>query len=156
MRRSHATRQAWLLSLRPVLPIRRILAVTAQRRHIRKDLGTSLWLLITDCSMLSTNYGPALGPSSAYSQDPRSNRGPSSPSADPVILTEPKKPQCWDHGCNGRYFSTFSNLLRHQREKSGSSTKSVCNRCGAEFTRKTARDGHLAHDKCKGGRRDRD
>ena len=61
----------------------------------------------------------------------------------------PSKPQCWDHGCNSRQLSTFSNLLRHQREKSGSSTKSVCHRCGAEFTRKTARDGHLARDKCK-------
>lgn len=68
---------------------------------------------------------------------------------EPVIVETPKKPQCWDHGCNGRQFSTFSNLLRHQREKSGTSQKSVCHRCGAEFTRKTARDGHLAHDKCK-------
>ena len=68
---------------------------------------------------------------------------------DPVVVETPSKPQCWDHGCNGRQFSTFSNLLRHQREKSGSSTKSICHRCGAEFTRKTARDGHLAHDKCK-------
>ena len=65
------------------------------------------------------------------------------------VVEAPKKPQCWDHGCNGRQFSTFSNLLRHQREKSGTSQKSVCHRCGAEFTRKTARDGHLAHDKCK-------
>ena len=60
----------------------------------------------------------------------------------------PKKPQCWEHGCEGRTFGTFSNLLRHQREKSGTSAKSTCHRCGAEFTRKTARDGHLAHDRC--------
>jgi len=58
-------------------------------------------------------------------------------------------PRCWDHGCNGRQFSTFSALLRHRREKSGHSTKSVCHRCGAEFTRKTALHGHLAQDKCK-------
>ena len=69
-------------------------------------------------------------------------------SPDPVIIETPRKPQCFDHGCNGRTFSTFSNLLRHQREKAGSSYKSVCHRCGAEFTRKTARDGHIAHDKC--------
>ncbi|KAG8527405.1 uncharacterized protein KY384_007557 [Bacidia gigantensis] len=68
---------------------------------------------------------------------------------EPVILEQPKKPQCWDHVCNGRTFSTFSNLLRHQREKSGSSSKSVCPRCGAEFTSKKARDGHMAHDECK-------
>ncbi|KAI6249789.1 putative C2H2-type zinc-finger transcription factor [Erysiphe necator] len=65
-----------------------------------------------------------------------------------VVNTRPK-PQCWEHGCNGRQFSTFSNLLRHQREKSGAAQKSSCPHCGAEFTRTTARNGHLAHDKCK-------
>jgi hypothetical protein len=57
-----------------------------------------------------------------------------------VVNSRPK-PQCWDHGCNGRQFSTFSNLLRHQREKSGASQKSTCPRCGAVFTRTTARNG---------------
>ncbi|GAB1319523.1 hypothetical protein MFIFM68171_09733 [Madurella fahalii] len=63
-----------------------------------------------------------------------------------VVHSRPK-PQCWEHGCNGRQFSTFSNLLRHQREKSGQATKAICPNCGAEFTRTTARNGH--HDKCK-------
>lgn len=62
------------------------------------------------------------------------------------------KPQCWDHGCNGRHFSTFSNLLRHQREKSGGISKPTCPKCGAEFTRTTARNGHMAHEKCKARR----
>ncbi|KAH8602666.1 hypothetical protein B0O99DRAFT_647537 [Bisporella sp. PMI_857] len=65
-----------------------------------------------------------------------------------VVHSRPK-PQCWEHGCNGRQFSTFSNLLRHQREKSGQATKSSCPNCGAEFTRTTARNGHMAHEKCK-------
>ena len=65
-----------------------------------------------------------------------------------VVQGRPK-PQCWEHGCNGRQFSTFSNLLRHQREKSGQAAKATCPNCGAEFTRTTARNGHLAHDKCK-------
>ncbi|KAG6081767.1 hypothetical protein E4U30_002992 [Claviceps sp. LM220 group G6] len=65
-----------------------------------------------------------------------------------VVQSRPK-PRCWDHGCNGRQFSTFSNLLRHQREKSGQATKATCPNCGAEFTRTTARNGHLLHDKCK-------
>ena len=90
-------------------------------------------------STSSTMYG--------YRGDRRGSGVPSN--MEPVVIEAPKKPQCWDHGCNGRQFSTFSNLLRHQREKSGTSSKSVCPRCGAEFTRKTARDGHLAHDKCK-------
>lgn len=67
----------------------------------------------------------------------------------PRILNSRPKPQCWEHGCNGRQFSTFSNLLRHQREKSGTAAKSYCPRCGAEFTRTTARNGHMAHEKCK-------
>lgn len=65
-----------------------------------------------------------------------------------VVHSRPK-PQCWEHGCNGRQFSTFSNLLRHQREKSGQAAKASCPNCGAEFTRTTARNGHMAHDKCK-------
>lgn len=65
-----------------------------------------------------------------------------------VVQSRPK-PRCWDHGCNGRQFSTFSNLLRHQREKSGQAAKATCPNCGAEFTRTTARNGHLLHDKCK-------
>lgn len=69
-----------------------------------------------------------------------------------VVQGRPK-PQCWEHGCNGRQFSTFSNLLRHQREKSGQAAKATCPNCGAEFTRTTARNGHLAHDKCKQQRR---
>ncbi|KAI9171582.1 putative C2H2-type zinc-finger transcription factor orf8 [Paramyrothecium foliicola] len=65
-----------------------------------------------------------------------------------VVQSRPK-PRCWEHGCNGRQFSTFSNLLRHQREKSGQAAKATCPNCFAEFTRTTARNGHLLHDKCK-------
>jgi hypothetical protein len=73
----------------------------------------------------------------------------SSPEGFRVLASRPK-PQCFDHGCNGRQFSTFSNLLRHQREKSGSAMKAVCPHCGTEFTRTTARNGHLWGGKCKG------
>ncbi|KIW78636.1 hypothetical protein Z517_08474 [Fonsecaea pedrosoi CBS 271.37] len=73
----------------------------------------------------------------------------SSPAEIEIMPSRPK-PQCWDHGCNGRQFSTFSNLLRHQREKSGSAVKAVCPHCGTEFTRTTARNGHMSGGKCKG------
>lgn len=66
------------------------------------------------------------------------------------VVGSRQKPQCWDHGCNGRQFSTFSNLLRHQREKSGHAQKARCPHCGTEFTRTTARNGHLYGGKCKG------
>lgn len=70
----------------------------------------------------------------------------------PRVLNSRPKPQCWEHGCNGRQFSTFSNLLRHQREKSGTASKSFCPKCHAEFTRTTAMKGHMQHDKCKARR----
>ncbi|KAJ5129671.1 uncharacterized protein N7515_005710 [Penicillium bovifimosum] len=65
------------------------------------------------------------------------------------VLSSRPRPQCWDHGCNGREFSTFSNLLRHQREKSGVVAKAECPVCGAVFTRTTARNIHVAQGKCK-------
>jgi len=74
------------------------------------------------------------------------------PSVAPIVIEPPKKPTCWDHGCNGRQFSTFSNLLIHQRERAGIPLKSVCPGCGAEFRGKTARDRHLQHDMCKAKR----
>ena len=67
----------------------------------------------------------------------------------PVAIETAKEPQCWDHGCNGRQFNTFGDLLRQQRESSNTPRKHTCHRCDAEFTRKTARDDHLAHDNCK-------
>ena len=70
-----------------------------------------------------------------------------------VISSRPRS-QCWDHGCNGREFSTFSNLLRHQREKSGVVAKAECPICGAVFTRTTARNIHIAQGKCKGAGRE--
>ncbi|KAL4921524.1 hypothetical protein BDW62DRAFT_198091 [Aspergillus aurantiobrunneus] len=66
------------------------------------------------------------------------------------VLSFRPRPQCWDHGCNGREFSTFSNLLRHQRERSGAVARSECPSCGAAFTRSTARNIHVAQGKCKG------
>ncbi|PWY68071.1 hypothetical protein BO94DRAFT_560975 [Aspergillus sclerotioniger CBS 115572] len=110
-----------------------------------------------------------LTPNSSISQTPNSMPQPhalmpagtvySSPDSAPsssdqdqqvrVISFRPK-PQCWDHGCNGREFSTFSNLLRHQREKSGVVAKAECPSCGAVFTRTTARNIHVAQGKCKG------
>lgn len=116
---------------------------------------------ITDMTNLFSSYTvptlPSISvpvPHTADGLYPPSNgsRGLSrSPGADEQVrvLTARPKPQCFEHGCNGRQFSTFSNLLRHQREKSGTATKSYCPRCNAEFTRTTARNGHMQHEKCK-------
>lgn len=93
-------------------------------------------------------HSPGLAPPGPGGM-PGLGSSPNSQSVTPRILNSRPKPQCWEHGCNGRQFSTFSNLLRHQREKSGTAAKSYCPRCGAEFTRTTARNGHMAHEKCK-------
>lgn len=52
------------------------------------------------------------------------------------------KPQCWEHECNGRSFSTFGNLVRHQREKSGQAVKVDCPNCNTKFTRTTVCNGY--------------
>ena len=65
------------------------------------------------------------------------------------VISRGPEPRCWEHGCNGRKFSTFSNLLRHQREKSCVIEKSPCPNCGVEFTRTAARNGHIGREKCK-------
>lgn len=103
-------------------------------------------------SQYSSRASSMSEPGMMYSVQPPVLPSGNPPTADAghvrVVQSRPK-PQCWEHGCNGRQFSTFSNLLRHQREKSGQAAKASCPNCGAEFTRTTARNGHLLHDKCK-------
>ncbi|KAA8644213.1 uncharacterized protein ATNIH1004_008412 [Aspergillus tanneri] len=92
-------------------------------------------------------------PGTVYSS-PDSAPASSDPEQQVRVISFRPKPQCWDHGCNGREFSTFSNLLRHQREKSGVVAKAECPSCGAVFTRTTARNIHVAQGKCKSGGRE--
>jgi len=73
------------------------------------------------------------------------------PSSVGIVAVRPK-PQCWEHGCNGRQFSTSSNLLRHQRERSGNAAEYKCTKCSAVFLRSTARDNHVAGGNCKKAR----
>lgn len=61
--------------------------------------------------------------------------------------------RCWDHGCNGRQFSTRSNLLRHQIEKGKARPNFKCPTCGAFFSRTTARNQHVAKNSCNRVRR---
>ncbi|KAI1355429.1 hypothetical protein F5Y01DRAFT_175140 [Xylaria sp. FL0043] len=105
----------------------------------------------------------------ASCQQPSSNYAPSHPC--PASLSQPmavldlldapsndqsgsdEKPRCWEHGCNGREFSSKSNLMRHIKEKSGASNKCTCPLCGAIFTRSSARDTHIAKQSCNKIRR---
>ncbi len=144
------SRRAVLLTTTPTQRLTVPAALPRIQCTLRK-LNDDTGLLQAYANLHRSSQNPGLPSTSSalygYRGDRRSSGVPSN--MEPMVIETPKKPQCWDHGCNGRQFSTFSNLLRHQREKSGTSSKSVCPRCGAEFTRKTARDGHLAHDKCK-------
>ncbi|KAL3460425.1 hypothetical protein BJX64DRAFT_184467 [Aspergillus heterothallicus] len=96
---------------------------------------------------------PLMSSGTVYSS-PDSAPASTDPEQQVRVISFRPKPQCWDHGCNGREFSTFSNLLRHQREKSGVVAKAECPSCGAVFTRTTARNIHVAQGKCKGIGRD--
>jgi len=56
--------------------------------------------------------------------------------------------RCWDHGCNGRVFTTMSNLTRHRREHSNVRPSYHCPQCGAYFSRSTARNTHVENQSC--------
>lgn len=56
--------------------------------------------------------------------------------------------RCFDHGCDGRRFSSVGNLVRHRKEKDGLSRKFHCTWCGMSFTRSTARKQHQDLSKC--------
>ncbi|PYH46527.1 uncharacterized protein BP01DRAFT_372969 [Aspergillus saccharolyticus JOP 1030-1] len=98
----------------------------------------------------SIPHPQGLLPTGTVYSSPESAQNSSDPEQQVRVISFRPKPQCWDHGCNGREFSTFSNLLRHQREKSGVVAKAECPSCGAVFTRTTARNIHVAQGKCKG------
>nr|POF04276.1 hypothetical protein CFP56_22031 [Quercus suber] len=59
--------------------------------------------------------------------------------------SDKEKPMCFEHGCSGRVFSSWSNLRRHQRERSRQASQCFCPRCGAHFSRTTARKQHIAN-----------
>lgn len=137
------------------LPIHQSIPSTPNFYTASRPLVQSVQVPGNTISSTDTYYPqprPAQLPSSAPTPSgfPPISQPLESTPADAETTGSRTKPQCWDHGCNGRQFSTFSNLLRHQREKSGTATKARCPHCGTEFTRSTARNGHVDGGKCKG------
>ena len=57
--------------------------------------------------------------------------------------------RCFDHGCNGRAFSSLGNYHRHLKERNEFSRKFFCSRCGRSFSRSTARNLHFEKNRCK-------
>jgi hypothetical protein len=65
------------------------------------------------------------------------------------ILTQKTTFQCWDHGCDGRKFSSLSNYRRHCRERNATSEALICcPYCGQNFTRTSGRDAHIERGRC--------
>jgi hypothetical protein len=77
-----------------------------------------------------------------------------SQSMQPVSILESEVPRCWEHDCNGREFSTWSNLARHRREKSKNHIRSRCPLCGMSFSRKVVLVNHVRRRTCKRSRRE--
>lgn len=60
----------------------------------------------------------------------------------------PSEPICYEHGCNGRRFSSFENYRRHVREKDPERTV-TCLLCDAKFTRKSNLMQHISQSRCR-------
>lgn len=56
--------------------------------------------------------------------------------------------RCFDHGCDGRSFSSRSNLRRHQRERARLTKVLLCPLCGAQFYRRWTRNQHVLRTSC--------
>ena len=68
------------------------------------------------------------------------------------VLFQDHRPRCFDHGCEGRTFSSMENFRRHIRERDHD-TRVVCDLCGVSFSRKSNRDKHVLSGKCLGFKR---
>ncbi|KAI2640638.1 hypothetical protein GGS26DRAFT_539112 [Hypomontagnella submonticulosa] len=112
----------------------------------------------TPSSIPSTNYSPPSNSPPIWPIDPSFDDGfqwttlpvgsSPSPQKTPDDAHDDSSTRCWEHGCNGRRFSTRGNLVRHQREKAKRDVKAYCFNCGAFFTRTTARDKHIINQSC--------
>ena len=60
----------------------------------------------------------------------------------------PTRHRCFDHGCNGRSYSSRSNLRRHQRERSHLTRIPPCPLCGAQFYRRWTKNQHVTRASC--------
>ena len=57
--------------------------------------------------------------------------------------------RCYQHGCNGRQFSTLHNFRRHLKERNGLGKVHTCSVCGRKFSRSTARKTHQKQGRCQ-------
>ncbi|KAI1162766.1 hypothetical protein F5B18DRAFT_366823 [Nemania serpens] len=108
---------------------------------------------MASCQQTTSDFILSHNPSPASLSQPMAVLDLRDGTNDEISAERDEKPRCWEHGCNGREFSSKSNLMRHMKEKSGASNKCTCPLCGAIFTRSSARDTHLAKQSCNKIRR---
>lgn len=108
---------------------------------------------VSSCQQTMNDFISSHNPSPASLSQPMAILDLRDGTNDDISTERDEKPRCWEHGCNGREFSSKSNLMRHMKEKSGASNKCTCPLCGAIFTRSSARDTHLAKQSCNKIRR---
>ncbi|KAH9885880.1 hypothetical protein F4778DRAFT_488313 [Xylariomycetidae sp. FL2044] len=128
--------------------------------HVSPDQSTPFWVGHTDAAHDRINVSGLTPLPPTGSVDPYSSTMGEAMSTTIMDIPDEErpsdrsdKPRCWDHGCNGKQFSSRSNLMRHIKERNGSQERSTCPLCKAFFTRNSARDTHLANQSCNRIRR---
>jgi hypothetical protein len=137
----------------------------SRRPSYHSDPGHSTYLQCntTHQSFTDLRSNSGSGVNTAPVTDVHGIERTSAPSTDLPLSTEPLSPastspigghvsrpviRCYDHGCDGRTFSSISNYRRHQRERAGQSPVCFCPRCGAAFYRRWTRDHHVERGSC--------
>lgn len=117
-------------------------------KGILDTMSPSAQLELLDQSVFTSIIGTEdTQPQAETDQLPRTQL--TSPAQSSTPQTRDKsKPVCWEHGCGGRIFSSWSNLNRHKKEKTRQEPACYCPRCGAYFSRRSGRDQHLANMSC--------
>ena len=119
--------------------------------------GTGIDIPDCDTPSTATRVSQTSPATTANSEPSRSNHVPHSPaswsSSGTCAEREVQRQQqgqsasgvlirCYDHGCQGRSFSTIGNYRRHMKEQNGGSPLFVCEICDKTFSRSTARRLH--------------
>lgn len=114
---------------------------SSQSLPIAQSLSSS-HTLPNDQNLASDRTNTTLSLPAEHNESPPTERVPVPP--------EPSSSRaCFDHGCNGRVFSSRSNLLRHQRERTPFARLLVCPMCGTTFYRLWTRDQHIKGARCR-------
>jgi hypothetical protein len=104
---------------------------------------TLIWAAIAEWAALQDNSEPATGTYSIQLPPTQACKA-----SLPTAHAQDLRPQCFEHGCNGRRFSCNENYRRHIREK-GMTRGFVCDHCQRRFTRRSHLSAHISAFRCK-------